>query len=161
MDPRTDDSPYAPSSLMEVRGIDKRSVSSPAPVQNDALWSIQVVSFKTRVCVTPDHDSRGTEGRVYMKVPEQLKGLKFRSVGSFREGNSVILLVSDDKATSTVNERSILWWKNGVRDLGIRATHHAVLRRLRSTLLVLELGEVDNTITPDLPPYQPVLFGDG
>lgn len=109
--------------------------------------------------VTPDNAERGSLGRVCLQFDTDVfQAMPFRSIGDFTNDNKCILLVSDAGANRTVTPRNMVWWKNGVRDLGLRHSHTVRVYAVRRELLVVELMESIGT-DPNLPPWQPTLFG--
>ena len=110
-----------------------------------------VFLYPGRLMVTSDAASRGSQGRVYLdlrgsslKAPSPLVGRKYRTVGTFHGGARHIVLSSDgsDKATKSVLADGVLWWKNGVAELGLLESHTCVIFELRQDLLLVQLEAV-------------------
>lgn len=122
---------------------------------------------RTKLIVVPDNSTPSSEGRLCLQLPvpsnEQLSsldpdhwvGTKWAVSGSW--ATAMVFTQSPDG--KTVSPRSQLWWKNGVRDHGIRRNYWVDLYIISRDLMVAALVMPTDDIPPALPPTQMVLFG--
>jgi hypothetical protein len=116
--------------------------------------------FDAKLVVTPDNSTKGSEGRIYLLLPEAMAsfvGHSYRAVGSFSVDDAVMFVASP--TGSTVTPRRQYWWKNGVRDHGIRENHSVRIWVLSFELWVAALVAPTGEPAPVLPPHQDLLFG--
>lgn len=130
------------------------------------------VEYTGRLMVTTDAAAPGSSGRVYLDLTQRdepgpmagaaLVGLRYRTIGSFHHDNTRILLAADGSAlaTKSVTKDRVLWWKNGVVDLGLLSSHHCDIFELSPRLLVVVLGAIipRSPEATKLPPYQLTLL---
>lgn len=123
---------------------------------------MNVVSvYDAKLVVTPDNSTPGSEGRLYLQLPEAMEpfvGKMFRMVGNFSRDDAVIFIASPNG--STITPKRQVWWKNGVRDHNIRANHHVRVWVLNEGLWVTEVIRPTGEPSPVLPPHQDTLFDD-
>ena len=118
--------------------------------------------MRTKLLVVPDNTEKGSTGRLCLETRDVLPiGSTWRTVGHFARDSAIMLI--EDPTGHTVTPRGQLWWKNGVRDHGIRenwwVTLVVVYTFPRSAKIVLvTLAETTTEVPPTLPPFQPQLF---
>jgi hypothetical protein len=116
--------------------------------------------FEGRLVVTPDNATAGSEGRVYLLLPEEMNqfvGRLYRPLGNL--GRDGYLMMVESAEGKTVTPKRQIWWKNGVREYGIRQNHHVKFWILGLEVWVVQLMGYTDDPVPDLPPYQQLLFG--
>lgn len=115
--------------------------------------------FLAKLIVTPDNTTPGSEGRLYLQLPEQMfvfVGRKYRPCGNFASDGAILLVASGEGLT--VSPRRQIWWKNGVREHGIHENWMADVHVLKAELLVVELTRRTGEPPPVLPPRQLHIF---
>jgi hypothetical protein len=115
--------------------------------------------FLAKLVVTPDNTTKGSEGRLYLQLPDLMVdfiGRKYRTCGQFSRDGAILLVSSGDGLT--ISPRRQIWWKNGVREHGIRENWEADVHVLKTELLVVELTRRTGEPAPFLPPHQEYLF---
>ena len=114
--------------------------------------------------VVPDNTTSGSEGRLCLQLPDEmayLKGKQFTTMGVFSRDRCVVLLPFKGLATirhGSVTDNLRFWWKNGVRDHGIRESYDVTLYRVDSGELIIILKHQVAGFVPKLPPHQETLF---
>lgn len=127
---------------------------------------MKIPVLRTRLVVVPDPTAVGSEGRLCLQLPTDTEflskdhwlGRHYKAIGYWAELGAVMLVESPDG--KTVSPRSQLWWKNGVRDHGVRQNYWITLYMLRANLLVAALAEPTDDVPPVLPPRQQSIFKD-
>jgi hypothetical protein len=125
---------------------------------------MRIPVIQTKLIVVPDPTTMGSEGRLCLQLPldseflgkDHWLGKHYKAVGYWGDLGAVMLVESPDG--KTVSPRSQLWWKNGVRDHGVRQNYWVDLYMLRANLMVVTLCEPTEDIPPVLPPFQPSIF---
>jgi hypothetical protein len=117
--------------------------------------------FPGRLVVTPDNSTPGSEGRLCLLFPAKLTmqygGKKFRAIGHLATDKALMFAAHENG--NTITEKGVYWWKNGVRDHGIRENYNVWIWSISESLFVVELVNPTGEPKPDLPPFQPTLFG--
>lgn len=119
----------------------------------------EVEAYDAKLVVTPDNSTRGSEGRIYLLLPAEMEkfvGLKYRCVGVLSRDDALIMIPSPEG--STITPKRQFWWKNGVRDHGIRRNHSVRIWMLEYGYWFLMLTGQTDEDPPQLPPYQDILF---
>lgn len=131
---------------------------------------MRIPVLRTKMIVVPDATTPGSEGRLCLQLPvptgevlaelspDWWQGMTWRPVGNL--GRDQWMMLVNDPEGKVVSPRSQIWWKNGVREYGIRQNHWCCLYILNpSELIVVRLLETTDDIPPVLPPHQPTIFG--
>lgn len=120
-----------------------------------------VIVHEAKLVATPDNSTPGSEGRLYLLLPEEMVsfiGRSFKSSGNFSLMDAVLFVTS--LTGSTVTPKRQFWWKNGVRDHNIRENHKVRIWVLTPDLWVAQLIEPTGEPSPILPPHQDILFDE-
>lgn len=114
-----------------------------------------------KLVVTPDNSTPGSEGRLYLQLPDALKsfvGKTFKAVGNFGQHDAIILVATI--SGHAITPKLQFWWKNGVRDHNIRENHRVRVWLLTESLWTIQLIEPTGEAPPVLPPHQDLLFDE-
>ncbi len=126
----------------------------------DSLHYIKVAP--AFVTVVPDNTTPGSEGRLCLRFVEELAqelaGSRFVDHGTFGQDAVMLVRTADPDKGRAVTPQGQIWWKNGVRDHGVRRNWHAKVYVLEPNLLVVMLARPTEDPAPKLPPAQAVLF---
>lgn len=112
-----------------------------------------------KLIVTPDSTTPGSEGRLYLQFPtefEPMVGRSFRTLGTFRADRGILLV--RDSGGCALTPRRQMWWKNGVRDHGLRENWWVWVYPLDHDFLAVLLKEMTGEPMVALPPKQDTLF---
>jgi hypothetical protein len=115
--------------------------------------------FDGKLVVTPDNSTPGSEGRLYLLLPEEMArfiGHSYRAVGNFSRDDAVMMIASP--VGNTVTPKRQFWWKNGVRDHNVRENHNVRIWVLALELWIVMLTSPTGEPAPVLPPHQDLLF---
>lgn len=110
--------------------------------------------------VYPDNTTHGSEGRLCLQLPPEAthqipEGTTFRTVGMLSRDRYIVLV---PLGSHTVTPNGQIWWKNGVRDHGVRRNHFVRLHALPSGEVLVKLLEPTADPAPELPPQQMTFF---
>lgn len=117
--------------------------------------------YEAKLVATPDNSTPGSEGRLYLQLPAEMcsfVGKTFRAVGNFSRDDAVMMVATPNG--STITPKRQFWWKNGVRDHGIRHNHNVRVWVLTDGHWLAEVLSKTGEPSPVLPPHQDVLFDD-
>lgn len=112
-----------------------------------------------RLAVAVDRTAPGSEGRLCLTLPPELAelvGRKYRTLGNFTNDKVVTLAEHEDGLT--VTPRRQVWWKNGVRDHGIRENWWVDIYVCTPHIVTVVLRGPTGEARPELPPSQQKLF---
>lgn len=112
-----------------------------------------------KLVVAPDNSTPGSEGRLYLQLPEELAfyiGQKFRVLGNFHRDGAGLFILSGEGLSVTPKRQ--IWWKNGVRDHGIRENWRLSIYSLEQSVFVVILSGRTGETPPELPLRQDTLF---
>lgn len=113
-----------------------------------------------KLTVYPDKSAPGSEGRLCLQLdPERFPYLKertFECVGNFKRLGAVMLV--EHPEGNSITPRFQYWWKNGVRDHGIRQNWLCSVDMVTTSIAVVVLVEPTEEPPPELPPSQVFLF---
>lgn len=132
---------------------------------NAQIHNVPVI--RARLTVVLDNLTPGSEGRLCLTFPKELAdeiGGNCYHVRGHLETDNAILLVHSSLIDPTHDEakcittRMQLWWKNGVRDHGIRQNWYVNIYFLDRACLVVMLDRPTGDPKPKLPPQQMVAF---
>lgn len=116
-------------------------------------------TYEAKLVVTPDNTTPGSQGRLYLQLPEEMKdyvGKSFKVHGSFGLDSYVMFTISP--VGSTVTPKRQFWWKNGVRDHRIRENQLVRVWLLTPDIWVAQAMGSTGETPPALPPVQDTLF---
>lgn len=123
-------------------------------------YSVRTVeTHEAKLVVTPDNSTPGSEGRLYLQLPEEMVdyvGKSYKTHGSFGMDAYVMFVIS--AMGSTVTPKRQFWWKNGVRDHRIRENHLIRIWLLNPDIWVAQVMGTTGELPPVLPPHQDTLF---
>jgi hypothetical protein len=115
-----------------------------------------------RLSVTPDNSTSGSEGRLCLTFPPELAdeigGNSYNVRGNFAVDLGVLLVQAHD-APHSISPRMQMWWKNGVRDHGIREHWHVNIYIVSHKHILVTLDKPTGEPVPALPPRQITVFG--
>lgn len=112
-----------------------------------------------KLVIAVDRTSPGSEGRLCLLLPVEfshLIGKRYRAVGHFTNDGALMLVENQDG--NTITPRRQYWWKNGVRDHGVRENWEVEVYEVVKGLLVVVLVRPSGDPAPVLPPHQDLLF---
>lgn len=130
--------------------------------------SLPVPVITAKLAVYPDSTTPGSEGRLCLQLPKELTdelgGNCYHVRGRLGTDNAILLvhdslIPSDGHDSKCVTPRMQIWWKNGVRDHGIRENWWTKVYLLDRACLVVMLDKVTGEPKPVLPPRQETVFG--
>lgn len=128
----------------------------------------RVPVFQAKLVVVPDTTTAGSEGRLCLQFPKELSddiGGNCYHVRGHLTTDNCILLVHDSRIipgepdSRCITPRMQMWWKNGVRDHGIRENWYVNVYVLDRACLVVMLDKPTGDPKPALPPQQLTVFG--
>lgn len=120
-----------------------------------------VDTHDARLIATPDNTTPGSEGRLYLLLPESMEafvGKTFRAVGSFSKDDAVMFVASP--IGSAITPKRQYWWKNGVRDHNIRHNHKIRVWVISECIWIAQVLGPTGEPPPVLPPHQDILFDE-
>lgn len=112
-----------------------------------------------KIIVTPDNTTGGSEGRIYLQLPEEMSTYvdqRVKVVGVLGKDGAALLIISGEGLK--VTPRRQIWWKNGVRDHRVRENWHVRVYILEQNLFVVTMRKPTGEPAPQLPPGQDTLF---
>lgn len=130
--------------------------------------------FPGKLSVAVDRTTPGSEGRLVLTLPEEylrMVGHEYSPVGNFLRDRTIMLLRSAHPprpdTCKVVTPKRQIWWKNGVREHGIRENYNVNVYAMGDDvdfvprIVVVELTTPTGEPKPKLPPQQTFLFGTG
>lgn len=115
--------------------------------------------FRAKLAVVPDNTTPGSSGRLCLHLPEEMAsyvGQRLKTVGSLGKDGAAMFIVSGEGLKMTPNRQ--IWFKNGVRDHGVRENWKVNIYVLEQNLFVVTMQSKTGEPAPDLPPVQETFF---